>query len=418
MRKSSQRLNEQMILANATQQEHKTFETVLTLFFESDSKSIQYLSTFHSVLGMALLHTKMFSERVNVDIKRTRLLKIALNEIVDQDNNRGDEFSGLSSKRSRSASSPDPVNVFLCESEDESAGPVKRLNGNVKAPLDEDGCDVVENVMRRSRNTLRGAVNKDYTLKDNGSDLTDLYHVSVLHDSGLTGDGTVNIVPRAESTSSVSALLSNARLVRGSDAAVGLPSERPATEGNLSSMYGPAPCHAETSPAARNMSSQYGAAALGFMSSSSANGHPQLGLPAEQGVHPSGPQSPETSPVDSLVSGGEHLVFILNYIIYCFLEACNHFHPSNISYNVYCQFIFIIGNYFPSDLFEIETDDYSILLSPTLALQQARPILSTHLEQQQQQQQQALCAESSWASQVMNYWSQAGSNENIDFSGI
>ena len=75
-----------MILANATQKQ-KAFEAFLALALESDRRSIEYLSTFHSVLGMALQHSKMFSERVNVDMKRTRLLKRALNEIVDEDNN-------------------------------------------------------------------------------------------------------------------------------------------------------------------------------------------------------------------------------------------------------------------------------------------------------------------------------------------
>ena len=127
IRTASQRLKEQMILANATQK-HKAFEAVLALVFESDRRSIEYLSTFHSVLGMALQHFKMFSERVNVDMKRTRLLKRALNEIVDEDNSRMHEFSDFSEKRPRSAGSPSPVNVFLGSSDDERTEPTRRLN--------------------------------------------------------------------------------------------------------------------------------------------------------------------------------------------------------------------------------------------------------------------------------------------------
>lgn len=108
----SQRPNESMVLANAAQ-EHKAFEAVLALFAESDRNSIEYLTTFHTLLGIALQHSKMISEGVKVDVERTRLLKRALNEIVDEDIHRTDEFSSSLSKRFCSARSPHPASVDL-----------------------------------------------------------------------------------------------------------------------------------------------------------------------------------------------------------------------------------------------------------------------------------------------------------------
>lgn len=70
IRQVSKHLKEQMILCNASQK-HKVFESVLQLVFEADKNSIEYLTTFHQVLGMSLKHTKLFSERVNVNMKRT-----------------------------------------------------------------------------------------------------------------------------------------------------------------------------------------------------------------------------------------------------------------------------------------------------------------------------------------------------------
>jgi hypothetical protein len=130
IRTESQRLKEQMILANATQK-HKEFEAVLALVFESDIRSIEYLSTFHSVLGMALEYSKMFSERVNVNMKRGERLKRALSEIVDEDNSRMDEFSVFSEKRSCSAGFACfvfPTNEFLGGSDDERTEAERELN--------------------------------------------------------------------------------------------------------------------------------------------------------------------------------------------------------------------------------------------------------------------------------------------------
>ncbi len=74
---TSLKLSEQMHSANATHR-HVSLETVLAFAFEADGNSIEYLTTFHSLLGMALHHTQMYSEDVNVEIAHNRLLKRAL----------------------------------------------------------------------------------------------------------------------------------------------------------------------------------------------------------------------------------------------------------------------------------------------------------------------------------------------------
>lgn len=95
----SKRLKEQMIQANSTQ----TFlelDAVLQQAVESDRSSFDYLSTFHSALGMALKYSKTYSELVNVDVKRTVLLKRTLNEMVDETNRTMQDLSDFSQKRS------------------------------------------------------------------------------------------------------------------------------------------------------------------------------------------------------------------------------------------------------------------------------------------------------------------------------
>lgn len=88
---ATQRLKEMMIIANDAQK-HKAFEAVLALVFESDRRSIEYFSTFHSILDLSVQHAKVFSERVNKNITYTRLLKRTLNEIIDE-SSRMNEFS-------------------------------------------------------------------------------------------------------------------------------------------------------------------------------------------------------------------------------------------------------------------------------------------------------------------------------------
>jgi hypothetical protein len=179
---ASHRLKELMILANATQK-HKAFEAVLQLVFECDRNSHEYLTAFHSVLGMALHHSKMYSERVNVDMKRTRLLKRALNEIVEEAESRMHEFSDFSDKRCRSASSPNPVNVYLGNSDDERAEPTRRLNNIMnRLSTEEEDIDVVRTSIRRARNTLRGFGPAD-NVEDNNydSDHTDRERVRAVH---------------------------------------------------------------------------------------------------------------------------------------------------------------------------------------------------------------------------------------------
>lgn len=154
----SKRLNEQIAFTNATQQ-HRLFESVLALVFEADSNAIECLSTFHSVFGLALQHSKMFSERVNVDLKRTRLLQRALNEMLDEDNSRMHVFANISEKRSRSVSSPNPITVFLGSSDDEHDEPSRRLNGTTSRSSVEEKeeveVDVAKNAMQAARRTLR-----------------------------------------------------------------------------------------------------------------------------------------------------------------------------------------------------------------------------------------------------------------------
>lgn len=114
---ASEGLKDQMILGNADQK-YKALESVLDLALESDGRSIEYFSTFHSILGMALQYSKLFSERVNVDMKHTKLLKRALNEIVEEANN---------SRGSCSYNYPNHINSFLGSSEDERTVPDRRL---------------------------------------------------------------------------------------------------------------------------------------------------------------------------------------------------------------------------------------------------------------------------------------------------
>jgi hypothetical protein len=189
IRAVSQKLKEQMILANATQK-HKAFEAVLKLVFEADRTSIEYLNTFHSVLGVALQHTSLYSERVNVDMKRTRLLKRALYELVDEDTERMHEFSDFGSeKRPRSAHSPSPTNVCLGNSEDERSEPTRRLNSIIeKLSASETEPDVVKNAMRGARRNLRSQ--HSFGDADNGydSDFTNRVRNGAVYDTQVAGE--------------------------------------------------------------------------------------------------------------------------------------------------------------------------------------------------------------------------------------
>lgn len=153
----SQKLMEQMILAGASGK-HRVFEDVLQLAFQADGLSIDYLSSFHTVLGMALQHSKMFSERVNVDLKRTRLLSAALSQVVDAEISAMNDFG---SRRARDNVSYSPTDVFLGNSEDERTAPTRRLNSLIDQLSPEEGVNVTRNAIHRARNTLRGIPNED-----------------------------------------------------------------------------------------------------------------------------------------------------------------------------------------------------------------------------------------------------------------
>ncbi len=140
-------LNRQIILANAGKQQ-KVLEALLQSVFVADSASIEYLTTFSNVLRMSLEHTKKYSERVNFDLLQTRLLRSALNQMVDQDMLSMHEFSDFSEKRLR------PVNVYLGNSDDEDVF-IKRGKYELGR-----GMNPVVHAMKGARNELRNiAVN-------------------------------------------------------------------------------------------------------------------------------------------------------------------------------------------------------------------------------------------------------------------
>jgi hypothetical protein len=152
IRFASQKLEEQITLANASQN-CKSLEVLLAQVFESDMASIEYLTTFHTVFGMALRHTKMFSEQVNVNIKRTRLLTRALHEIVEHGSTRPQE---VAVEQLRSSSSPNPINVFLGSSDDDNDERTEPKKRRLDRIYENDG-DIVINAMKTARITLHQA---------------------------------------------------------------------------------------------------------------------------------------------------------------------------------------------------------------------------------------------------------------------
>lgn len=145
---ASQKMKEQMILAGASDK-LKTFEAILQLAFETDKASIEYLSSFHTVLGMSLQHSKLFSEKVNVDMMRRRKLKRALNELVDGDIGAINERS----VRSRGDASPSPSDL-LHNSELKRTTPSHHLIINQLSA--EESVNEAGNAIHRARNTFLG----------------------------------------------------------------------------------------------------------------------------------------------------------------------------------------------------------------------------------------------------------------------
>lgn len=95
-----------MLLASADGKKDQLNE-ILNLVFNADADSIKYLKSFAQMLSMSVNHIEQFSERINVDIKRTNLLKRALQEITDDeiDDLRGfSEFSATATASGNIAS--------------------------------------------------------------------------------------------------------------------------------------------------------------------------------------------------------------------------------------------------------------------------------------------------------------------------
>lgn len=157
-------------LAHATEQ-HDKFRSVLETVFKADNISIAYLKNFAQILSMSISHVERFSERVNVKHKQTRLLKRALNEIIDDAESGIHEFSDFSD-RPRSGNYS-PMNMdFLASSDDESARkkqkprPHEEYNDDMNAFSDNSHQNkyrtgkepnVVREAMRTAKEDLRNA---------------------------------------------------------------------------------------------------------------------------------------------------------------------------------------------------------------------------------------------------------------------
>jgi len=126
-----------MLLASADRNKDK-LNDILNLVFNADEDSIKYLRAFSQMLSMSVSHIEQFSEKINVDMKRTRLLKRALHEMTTEeiDDLRG--FSDFSERApasgsGRTSTGYSPLNVnYLDSSDDESAR--KRIDTKIVKP--------------------------------------------------------------------------------------------------------------------------------------------------------------------------------------------------------------------------------------------------------------------------------------------
>lgn len=108
-----------MFLANKLT-EYEQLRSVLGLVFNANEETIKFLETFAQTLCMSIAHVKQFSEAVNIDLRRSKLLRRALNEITsDEINNMRDDFSDLFDGSPHADS---PLNMDYLNNSDNESG--------------------------------------------------------------------------------------------------------------------------------------------------------------------------------------------------------------------------------------------------------------------------------------------------------
>lgn len=130
--KGAEELFNQMFLAHAIEL-YDNFRKILESVFEADSSSISYLKTFSEVLTMSISHVEYFYERVNVKHKQTRLLKRALDEIIDKAESSILECSDFSD-RPRTGQAYSPLNINFLGSSNNEESTHKKRQTNPRSP--------------------------------------------------------------------------------------------------------------------------------------------------------------------------------------------------------------------------------------------------------------------------------------------